>query len=203
MKKDALKYISQMPHFSFLPKEELERIAASAVYERHRAKTVYAKQGKTQVDSIFIVSEGALALYDERENNKLVGHIKEGEVFGGITILLNGGISLRTAKFNKDCAGYAVPRDIFLDLTAHYNEFFEYFLENYSKNIVDPSLSSLIETGFLRRFLAGIEPFSFLPEDEIRRVSEAVRVVRYPKNTVLFVQSSSRIGAFIGKRRLP
>ena len=194
MKKDALKYISQMPHFSFLPKEELERIAASAVYERHRAKTVYAKQGKTQVDSIFIVSEGALALYDERENNKLVGHIKEGEVFGGITILLNGGISLRTAKFNKDCAGYAVPRDIFLDLTAHYHEFFEYFLENFSKNIVDPSLSSLIETGFLRRFLAGIEPFSFLPEDEIRRVSEAVRVVRYPKNTVLFVQSSSRIG---------
>jgi CBS domain-containing protein len=183
-----------MPHFSFLPKKEQERIAESAVYQHHRAKTVYAKQGKTHMESIFIVCEGALALYDERENNKLVGHIKEGEVFGGITILLNGGVSLRTAKADKDCAGYAVPREIFLDLTAHYPEFFEYFLENFSKHISDPSLDSLIEAGYLRRFLSGIEPFSFLPEEEIRRISDAMKVVRYPKNTVLFVQGSSRVG---------
>ncbi|KPJ74419.1 MAG: hypothetical protein AMJ54_17070 [Deltaproteobacteria bacterium SG8_13] len=52
----------------------------------------------------------------------------------------------------------------------------------------------MIESGFLRRFLSGIEPFSFLPEEEIGRISEAVKVVRYPKNTVLFVQGSSRIG---------
>ena len=194
MKTDALNYISKMPHFSFLPQKELKRIADAAVYERHPAKTVYAKQGKTQVESIFIVSEGALALYDERENNKLVGHIKKGEVFGGITILLNGGISLRTAKANKACAGYAVPREIFLDLTAQHTAFFEYFLENFSKNIFDPSLSSLIETDNLRRFLSGNEPFSFLPKKEVRRVSEAMKVVRYPKNTVLFVQGGSRIG---------
>jgi CBS domain-containing protein len=194
METDALQYISKMPHFSFLPKKEQERIAESAIYERHRAKTVYAKQGETRVENIFIVREGALALYDERENNKLVGHIKEGEVFGGITILLNGGLSLRTAKADKDCAGYAVPREIFLALTAHYPEFFEYFLENFSKHISDPSLDSLIEAGYLRRFLSGIEPFSFLPEEEIRRISDTMKVVRYPKNTVLFVQGSSRIG---------
>ena len=194
MKTDALQYISQLPHFSFLPKEVLDRIASSAVYQRHRAKTVYAKQGDTHVESIFIVSEGALALYDERKNHKLVGHIKEGEVFGGITILLNGGVSLRTAKANKDCAGFAVPRDIFLDLTTHYPAFFDYFLQNFSKNIFDPSLSSLIENGYLRRFLSGIEPFSFLPEEELQRVADEMKVVRYPKNTVLFVQGSSRIG---------
>ncbi len=194
MKTDPLRYISQMPHFSFLPKKELDRIAASAVYERHPAKTVYARQGETRVESIFIVCDGALALYDERENHKLVGHIKAGEVFGGITILLNGGISLRTAKANKACAGYAVPREIFVDLTGRYSEFFEYFLENFSKNIFDPSLSSLIDNGHLRRFLTGVEPFSFLPEEEITRISGAIEVVRYPKNTVIFVQSSSRIG---------
>ena len=194
MKSDALKYISKMPHFSFLPKKEQRRIASAAVYEHYPAKTVYAEQGKTRVESIFIVCQGSLDLYNERENNKLVGHIKAGEVFGGITILLNGGISLRTAKVNKDCAGYAVPKDIFLDLTARYSDFFEYFLENFSKNIFDPLLFSLIETGYLRRFLSGIEPFSFLPEEEIHRIADEMKVVRYPKNTVLFVQGSSRIG---------
>ena len=194
MKTEALQYIAKMPHFSFLPQKELERIAASAVYEQHRANTVYAKQGETRIKSIFVVSEGALALYDERKNHKLVGHIKAGEVFGGITILLNGGVSLRTAKADKDCAGYAVPREIFLDLTTHYPEFFEYFLDHFSKNISDPSLDSLIETGHLRRFLTGTEPFSFLPEEEIGRIAGTMKVVRYPKNTVLFVQGSSRVG---------
>ena len=95
---------------------------------------------------------------------------------------------------DADCTGYTISRDIFLDLCHRYGDFFEYFLENFSKNIYDPSLNSLIETGQVRHFLADVEPFSFLPEEELEQIASALTVVQYPKGSVLFVQGATRIG---------
>jgi len=195
MGKDALDYIARMPHFSFLPKNELDHIAESVKVVKHPAGTLFAEQGKSAIDSIYILYEGSLLLFDEKDADRSIsGYIKPGEVFGGISILLNGGISLRSVKVDSDCAGYTIRKDIFLDLCARYSDFFEYFLENFSKNIFDPSLSSLIETGQVRHFLSNIEPFSFLPQEELDQIAAALTVVQYPKGTVLFVQGATRIG---------
>jgi CBS domain-containing protein len=192
---EALAYISRMPHFSLLPRHELDRIADSVEIIAHPAGTTYAKQGKGEIDSIYILTGGSLTLILEKDGEKSVsGYIKPGEVFGGISILLNGGVSLRTVEVDKACSGYAIGKEIFLDLCTRYSDFFEYFLENFSKNIFDPSLSSLIETGQARHSLSNIEPFSFLPEEEIDRIAAALTVVQYPKGSVLFVQGATRIG---------
>ena len=58
--------------------------------------------------------------------------------------------------------------------------FFEYFLENFSKNIIDPSLASLIETGQARAFMAHVAPFSFLPEKELDHMAAQLSIVQYP-----------------------
>jgi CBS domain-containing protein len=195
MAKDAFAFISKMPHFSFLPEVERRRIADAVAEAAFSAGEQYARQGITTIDSLYIPYAGSLALYVETtDQERISGFIKPGDVFGGISILLNGGISLRSVKVHKDAAGYVVPKEIFLDLCARFPEFFEYFLENFSKNMFDPSLSSLIETGQARHFLSGVEPFSFLPEDERRRIAEALTAVQYPKGTVLFVQGTSRLG---------
>ncbi|CAB5090457.1 Predicted signal-transduction protein containing cAMP-binding and CBS domains [Olavius algarvensis associated proteobacterium Delta 3] len=195
MGSDAFTYISSMPHFSFLPENERRRLAEAITIVRHPAGTLFAEQGRSSIDSIFIPVEGSLALFTESENDKtLSGYIRPGDVFGGISILLNGGISLRTVEVENDCAGYAVGKDVFLDVCARYGEFFDYFLENFSKNMFDPSMSALIETGQLRRFLSAIEPFSFLPGDELERIAGEMTVVQYPRGTIPFVQGATRIG---------
>jgi len=195
MSSDAYTYISSMPHFSFLPEDELRQIAESVTVVRHSEGTLFATQGHTQIESIFIPVEGALALYIESENDRsLSGYIKSGDVFGGISILLNGGISLRTVEVQQDCVGYAISKNVFLDLCTRYADFFDYFLENYSQNMFDPYLSALIETGQVRRFLSTIEPFSFLPNEELDRIAEEMTVVQYPKGTIPFVQRATRIG---------
>jgi len=191
----ALKYLSKMPHFSFFSEDELQKIADSTTFVQHPKGKAYAVQGESHIDHIFVVTKGALALYKQSENGEeLIGHIKPGEVFGGITILLNGGISLRTVKVDRDCSGYIIPQEIFQDLCAQNNSFYEYFLENYSSNILDPSLAAIIETGQVRHFLSGIEPFSYLPEDEIDQLIGHLSVVLYPKDTVLFLQGRTRVG---------
>ncbi len=195
MNSKAFAYISKMPHFSFLPESELRKLAQTAIAQTYEAGTVIAEQGKTQVDRIYIVASGNLALYDQKHGESaLTGYIKPGEVFGGITILLNGGISLRTVKVDKPCHGYAIARDVFQDMCARYPKFFEYFLENFSKHIFDPSISALIETSQVRHFLAGIEPFSFLSEPDLDLIAQEVTWIQYPAGTVLFVQGRTRIG---------
>jgi CBS domain-containing protein len=191
----AQEYISLMPHFSMLPQNERDRIAESAKVVKHPAGTLYAEQGKSEINSIYILSEGSLTLFSEKEGQRSIsGYIKPGEVFGGITILLNGGTSLRTAEVDKACAGYEVSKDIFLDLCTRYSDFFEYHLEHFSNNILDSTLFSLIETGQVRHFLSHIEPFSFLPEEELNEIVPELTGVQYPKGTVLFVQGATRIG---------
>jgi len=195
MGSDAFTYISSMPHFSFLPENERHHIAESAKVVRYPAGTVFAEQGRSEIDGIFIPVEGSLALYIESESDRtLSGYIRPGDVFGGISILLNGGLSLRTVEVEIDCAGYTVGKDVFTGLCTRYSEFFDYFLENFSKNMFDSSLSALIEIGQVRRFLSTIEPFSFLPNDELDRIAGEMTVVQYFKGTIPFVQGATRVG---------
>jgi len=195
MTEQAFEYLSQMHHFSFLSPDEIREVSAKASEHVVKKGTVVAVKDKTNIESIYVVKKGELTLYDEREGKKiLIGYIKEGEVFGGITILMNGGISLRSVIAEKECSGYTIPRDIFQDICKRNKKFYEYFLENFSKNIFDDSLSSIIESGQIRIFLANTDPFSFLPEEEIEQIVSELTLVHHPKNNVLFIQGRSRVG---------
>ena len=195
MEKQIYQYLSGMPHFSFLPKEEREKVAAATVEKSFPKGTTYAVQGQSKIDNIFIVKKGSIALFDEKKGaEKPTGFIKPGEVFGGITILLNAGISLRTAIVEEDCTGLIVPKEIFLDLCTRHKSFYEFFLENYSRNIFDTSLASIIEFGQAKYFLSQLVPFSFLPSEEIEKIVADLTMVHYPKDTILFVQGRTRIG---------
>ena len=191
----AFNYLSGKPHFSFLPKDEIVKLARKTIYKDYPKGTVLAVQGQSKVDHIYLVTQGSLSLFLETNGDKkLTGYIKSGDVFGGITILLNAGISLRTVIVDQACTGYLIPQDVFLDLCKRFSKFYEYFLENFSKNIFDERLASIIEIGQTRLFLSGVVPFSFLPDEEIDPIAKQLKLVKYPKNTILFVQGASRLG---------
>jgi CBS domain-containing protein len=195
MIKEIFDYLSARPYFSILSDDEMREVAAGASLKTVEKGTVFAVKDRTEVDSIYVIQSGELSLYDEKDGQRvLIGHIKQGEVFGGITILMNGGISLRTAIAEKDCTGYTISKTIFLDICKRNKAFYEYFLENFSNNIFDDSLASIIETGQIRVFLANTDPFSFLPEGEIEQIAGELSLVHHPKNSVLYVQARSRVG---------
>ncbi len=188
-------YLSRMDHFSFLPEEDRRKLAEAAEPVSLSKGTRYAVQGETPIESVLIVREGTLTLYHEKDGDRdLAGHIKPGEVFGGITILMNGGISLRTVQVEEDSSGYKIGKDLFEDLCRRHEDFYEYFLAHFSHNVFDESLSAIIETGQTVQFLSGIEPFSFLPREEVEKIARKLQFVQYPEGTVLFVQGSSRVG---------
>jgi CBS domain-containing protein len=195
MNKQAFNYLSGMPHFSFLSESDMKKISDKASYKNYPKDTLFAVQNKTQIEHIFVVEKGSFALYNEKqEGKKLIGHIKPGEVFGGITILMNGGISLRTAIVDQDSTGYQIPKEDFIDYCTRNKKFYEYFVKNFSKNIFDDTLGSIIETGQAKHFLSPLVPFSFLPAEEIELIAKNLTMVQHPEDTILFVQERSRVG---------
>ena len=102
-----------MAIFATLPADELKNIVDRMSVEHYPKGDTFAVQGQTEVKNIYIITKGQLSLYLEEQGQRtLTGHHKKGDVFGGITILLNGGIS----------------KKIFLELCAGYKAFYEYFM---------------------------------------------------------------------------
>jgi CBS domain-containing protein len=194
MNQEAFQFLTGVPVFAALPREEIEKVANAVTVKSYAKDHVFAIQGQTKIDSVYVVQKGSFSLFDEKNGNKkLAGFIKPGEVFGGITILMNAGISLRTVVVDQDIQGYMIAEGVFRDLCNRYATFYEYFLENFSKNIFDESLITLIKNGQTQLFLSGIVPFSFLPEEVLKEVSSKLSIVRYPKDTIVCRHGESTI----------
>ena len=195
MQREIRDYLHSLPHFGMLPTAERDRLAETAIPKVLSAGALLAEQGKTPIDHIYLIKQGQISLHKERSGDaELVGYIKSGEVFGGITLLMNGGVSLRTVRVDQQTDAYLIPKEIFLDLSARYKSFYDYFVENFSKHIFDPSLDALIASGQAKYFLSEVAPFSFLPEEVLDRVVSHLSLVFQAKGTVLFRQGSTRLG---------
>lgn len=195
MKPAILRFLSAMPHFSFLTKEELALVVSRATIVHLPKGHPVSAQGKTRVERVLVITKGQLSLYqDDQGRKELTGYIKKGEVFGGITLMLNAGISLRTAKADTDVDAISIPGPVIMEVCTQNKAFHEYFLANFSHNIFDKSLDAITRTAQARLFLSGIDPFSFLPEEDLELAAGALSRVSYPKNTVLFVQGKTRVG---------
>jgi CBS domain-containing protein len=195
MRKEPYDYLARMPHFAMLPADELTNVATQAIHRTFEKGSLLAEQGKTRITHIHVIIKGQFSLYDRKdENHEVGGYIKAGEVFGGITLLMNGGISVRSVLVDAPTEAYLIPQEIFLDLCTRYKDFYEFFVKNFSKHIFDPALNTMIVSGQARIFLAGVAPFSFLSDDVIEKVAAQLSMVFHPKGSHLFTQGRSRVG---------
>jgi CBS domain-containing protein len=195
MKQGILRFLYSMPHFSFLTKEEMDLVVSKAELFHLSKGHVVSIQGKTTIENVLVVMRGQLSLYqDNQEGSKLSGYIKQGEVFGGISVMLNAGISLRTVKVDTDVRGISIPSPVVNEICTNNKAFYEYFLTNFSHNMFDEPLDAITRLTQSRLFLSGIDPFSFLPEVEIDHAAQSLSRMNYPRGTILFVQGKTRVG---------
>ena len=195
MREAVRRYLEKMPHFKMLPDRELDFLAEQSIRKNISKGEVLAHQGKTSIRHIYIIKSGQFSLYDEKSGKRqLGGYIKTGEVFGGITLLMNAGISLRTVLVDEQTDAYLIPQAKFLDLCARYKDFYSFFLDNFSKHLKDPALDTIIASGQAKLFLTGVGPFAFLPEEAVEMAASGISMVFQPKGSVQFTQGRTRVG---------
>jgi CBS domain-containing protein len=193
-KQEVLAYLRKMPHFSMLPAHSLDVLADKGRSMSFQAGELLATLGETSLRYIYVIRKGKVSIHNEREGrNLLVGHIVSGEVFGGVSVLMNGGTSLRTVYVEEPTLVHLIPRDIFLDLCSQYRSFSTFFLENFSTHITDAALDTIVNSGLAKIFLLSIAPFSFLPESDVNETANAISMERYSKGSFLFLQGQSKV----------
>ncbi len=195
MSETAFAFLSERPLFESLPEAEVRRIAGLVTVKRYpRGKTLFT-QKRSRVDAVHIIREGALEIYyDTGEGEKILTNVlNRGEIFGGISILMNEGNAIRTVKAKADTECYRIPKDVFMDLCRRYNTLYEHFADLFSRRMMDVSYAAVVAANQIFAFLSGLAPFSFLPEEELERVSKQISIVRYPPEERVFIQGIYRV----------
>ncbi|MFZ3047771.1 MAG: DUF294 nucleotidyltransferase-like domain-containing protein [Desulfatirhabdiaceae bacterium] len=196
MDDQTVAWLRKIQPFESLPESELVNIFYSIHVEVIPKGTILFLQGRSRVENIYIVKSGTLELHEDRQGEKTQKNVlKEGDIFGGISLLLNSGVSVKTAKVTRDSTFYVIPDTLFLDICNRYPVVTKYFVDTFSQKMADGSYAALISSDQAEQFLLSTVPFSFLSESEIAKIASELSVIYHPKEQVIFTQGVSRIDA--------
>jgi len=158
--------LSRLVPFSFLPDEEIDRIAAAISVIYHLQDTVLFHQGQGKVEHLYIISKGAAERYfEENDEKRLRGLLGEGDMYGGISLLLNKGLPIRTLKTTEDSQFYLLPKEVFFDICKQHGAFSDYFTDTFGKRMLDRSYAEIISSSV--RLREDATQFFNLPVDNI------------------------------------
>lgn len=145
MNEKAFKFLSGVAPFSFLPEEELKKIASEVSMVHYPEDTILFVQEQSRIECLYIIQKGAAERYYEQSGKKtLYVFLSKGDVCGGISMLLNDGIAVRTLKINEDSDIYILPKKSFLDTCTHHVVFSEYFTDAFGKLMLSRSYAGVI-----------------------------------------------------------
>ena len=137
--------IAQTPPFSFLPEQKIEELREHFVLEKGKKNEIKFVRGKTKVASLWVVADGSAELYYEKNGEKTLRRmLSEGDCFGGISILLNNSLAVRTMRVSENTTFYTLPAKVFLGLCNEFEDFKEFFTNTFGKKMLDRSYAEMI-----------------------------------------------------------
>ncbi|KJS30971.1 MAG: hypothetical protein VR64_13820 [Desulfatitalea sp. BRH_c12] len=141
----AKSFLADLAPFSFLPEEALDDAINHLSVVSHPKGTLLFRQGSTRIGYLYILQRGTAERYYESQGSKTMrDFLSEGDIYGGISILVNDGLSVRTLEVTEDSCFYLLPKRIFLQLCQDYTEFSEFFTDTFGKRMLDKSYAAII-----------------------------------------------------------
>ena len=194
MEDQVYKFLSGLPLFSGLPKKEITFVAGEITIKKYPRTTILSVQGRTKMDCVYILKDGKMELFYESHGEKdIKGVLEPGDTYGGVSILMNAGISVRTVQVVADATLYVLPLKAFLEVCTRNKNFYEHFAGQFRTQMSNDSYASIVAAGQALHFLSRLVPFTFLPEEEISRIAALISIINYPADTRLFVQGQSKL----------
>ena len=187
-------FLRQTPPFSSISEEEIDSIAEDLKPEIHAKGTMIYVRGKSAVENLFVICQGSVELFHKKDGRKRFRKLlKKGDVFGGIAVLMNGGISTLSARAVQDCELLRIERKVFLETCIRHKSFYGFFEKANAEQMENPVYSSIVRTCKAFRFLKEVPPFSLLPDEVIEDAASKVSDVKYPEGAILFVQDKTEV----------
>ena len=85
--------------------------------ELYDQKKVLFRQGISELEKIYILKEGtAERFYEDIDQKIITDALHKGDVFGGISIILNESVVIRSLEIQNNTSFYTIPKNDFLSL---------------------------------------------------------------------------------------
>ncbi len=140
MKKESLN-----TPLSLFSTDRRKKIENTFSIEKIARNTVLFEQEISEVEKFYILSKGSARFYYEQNNKKILsGELKPGDNFGGISILLNDGISIRSLVTLEDCLFTTITSENFLNLCRENQNFQDYFTNEFGRCMLNKSFAGII-----------------------------------------------------------
>lgn len=196
--------------FHLLPDDVIEATAAVLQEVTYHKDGIIYKQQTSSLKGVDIIVDGEYEsfFYDSSQNKRLVEVYGKGFCFGGISMLLNEKKCLRTIVVKKGTKVYTLGRKYFKNLCQAYEPFFQYFISEFSKRMLDDEFAHFYKnsTSFEQHYTTPDQLFSKRIEsieyrdivscNEHEPVFEAARQMAQYKLSCLFIKSDA--GKLIG-----
>ena len=130
---------------SLFSSDKQKEINSDFSLEKVSKGVVLFEQEITKVEKFYILSKGLAKFYYGQNNRQiLTGELKPGDNFGGISILLNDAVSIRSLIALEDCQFTTIAADSFLKLCKENQEFQDYFTSEFGKCMLNKSFAGII-----------------------------------------------------------
>ncbi len=140
-----LKKKHQPNPFSVLPKKLQNTLLNSFSYEKIKKNTILLEQEITRVEKFYTLVGGSGYYYfEDRYLKTLEGKLNPGDNFGGLSILFNDCVSIRSLEVLEDSVFMTLDVNLFLDLCRNYPLFQDYFTCEFGKCMLNKSFAGII-----------------------------------------------------------
>ena len=158
------------------------------------------RQGESKVEYLYVIQKGAVERYvEEGENKTLRGVLGEGDLYGGISMLVNDGIAVRSISILENTYFYILPKAVFLKLCNDHANFAEYFTGAFGKRMMDKSYAAIIkrdtgaagsQTQFFNLEVKDIFHENVLSCDEETSIQDAASLMSDRKCSSIFIKNA-------------
>jgi CBS domain-containing protein len=141
-------FLSEVNPFHVLSEAHLDLAARSLTKSHHFQDMTLFVQNKTILNYAYIVFQGRLEQYILDGDTKLLrGFLQEKDLYGGLSILFNKGVSIRTVRTLEDVLLLRLPKEIFLQLCSNSTQFTRYFSDSFTQKLEDtPYLATIAQS---------------------------------------------------------
>lgn len=202
-------FLAKHPPFSFLPEAKLTEIAPLFQMIDYDAGTILFEQEKSRVSDLFLLYSGGLELYYQEDGKRILNDLlSDGDTFGGISLMMNDGVAVRTVAVTEVSRFYTLPKNTFLQLCKDNPEFSDYFTDTFGKLMLDKSYAALVarvtaekingsSDVFLHRSLENFIDTEMLVCEEETSVREAAQLMSEHRHSAILIGNPGEMPAGI------
>ncbi|UII19802.1 DUF294 nucleotidyltransferase-like domain-containing protein [Fulvivirga ligni] len=144
--KNKIEFLKETTPFNTLSDEALAAVSAQMEEVKVKEKGILYEQHNTKITGLDLIYKGGYTafFYDSQGIRQHIQELGRGDTYGAFSLLLNKGRSINTVEVKGDTKVLKLPAALFKELCNTHEEFYQYFLSVFGKEMLDEKYANYV-----------------------------------------------------------